>query len=140
MATRYTRTHTPTPLTHLRSINPCRNARLQEELAALSIPSGELTRLANGGLSDAALTAWALSKTSSHPAAATAAAAASQRLQYLLAKLDGALMRQQAAASSPTAELLWRVAVAAAQQQLRGMSQEELEACVEYQAARAALR
>jgi len=111
----------------------------QEELGKLSIPSGELKQLASSGLSDAALTAWALTKTSIHPAA-DQASAAQQQLQYLLSKLDGAMMRQQAAGSSPTAELLWRVAVAAAQQQLQGMCGEELEACVEYRAARATIR
>jgi hypothetical protein len=112
---------------------------VQEELSTLSIPAGELRKLASSGLSDAALTAWALTKTSVHPAA-DKAAAASQRLRYLLAKLDGATLRQQAAETSPAAELLWQVAVSAAQQQLRGMSQEQLEACVEYKAALAALK
>lgn len=112
---------------------------IQEELRNLSIPAGELNSLAKSGLSDAALTAWTLATTAGHPAA-DKAAAASQRLRYLLAKLDGAAMRQQAASSSPTAELLWRVAVAAAQQQLRGMADEELASCVEYQAAQAAAR
>lgn len=112
---------------------------MQEELAALSIPSGELKSLASTGLSDAALTAWTLTKTSGH-AAADKAAAASQRLQYLLTKLDGAAMRQQAAGTSPAAELLWKVALAAARQQLQGMSREELEVCVEYRAAHAAFK
>lgn len=112
---------------------------MQEELAALSIPSGELNKLASSGLSDAALTAWVLTKTGVHPAA-DKAAAASQRLRYLLEKLDGAALRQQAAETSSTAELLWQVAVSAAQQRLQGMSQEQLDACVEYQAALAALR
>jgi hypothetical protein len=113
---------------------------MQEELAALSMPSGELKSLASTGLSDAALTAWTLTKTSSGHAAADKAAASSQRLQYLLTKLDGAALRQQAAGTSPAAELLWKVALAAARQQLQGMSREELEACVEYRAATAALR
>jgi hypothetical protein len=112
---------------------------LQEELAALSIPAGELNRLASSGLSDAALTAWALSKTTVH-AAADKAAASSQRLRYLMHKLDGAMLRQQAAETSPAAELFWQVSLSAARQQLRGMSQEQLEACVEYRAAIAALK
>lgn len=120
-------------------LNPCFYLHLQEELEALSIQSGELKSLASSGLSDAALTAWALTKTSGH-AAVERAAAASERLRYLLSKLDGAALRQQAAATSPTAELLWQVALAAAQGQLQGMSQQELEACVEYKAARAALK
>jgi hypothetical protein len=112
---------------------------LQDELAALSIPAGELSQLAHSGLSDAALTAWALTKTRMHPAAEQAAAA-TQRLQYLLSKLEGALLRQQGASSSPTAELLWRVALAAAQQQLRAMPAEDMQACVEYKAVSATLR
>jgi hypothetical protein len=111
----------------------------QEELAGLSIPARELQRLAQTQLSDAALTAWTLAKTHGHPAA-DKAAAARHRLSQLLAKLDGAMLRQQAADSSPTAQLLWRVAVAAAQQQARGMPPEELQQCVEHQTVAALLR
>lgn len=112
---------------------------LQEELADLSIPSTELNKLAPTPLSDAALTAWALARTQGHPAA-DKAAAARQRLAGLLAKLEGSMLRQQAAESSPTAQLLWRVAVAAARQQARDMPADELQQCVEHQAVHAMLR
>jgi hypothetical protein len=111
----------------------------QEELAALSIPARDLQKLAASPLSDAAITAYALTKTHGHPAA-DQAAAAQARLSHLLAKLDGAMLRQQAAGSSPTAQLLWRVALAAARAQIRAMPPDELQQCVEHQAVAALLR
>eukprot|EP00879_Flechtneria_rotunda_P022727 GHRR01024003.1.p1 GENE.GHRR01024003.1~~GHRR01024003.1.p1 ORF type:complete len:1043 (+),score=481.75 GHRR01024003.1:427-3129(+) len=115
-------------------------AYLQDVLSLLSIPHGELDQLAASGLSDAALTAWALTKTALHPAAQQAAAAHLQ-LQQLLAKLDGAMLWQQQAAASPLAQLLWHVAVSAAGQRLNCMDYEELQSSIiEFQVVHAARR
>ncbi|WIA08704.1 hypothetical protein OEZ85_008128 [Tetradesmus obliquus] len=114
-------------------------AFIQDVLASLSIPHAELEKLAASELSDAALTAWALTKTASHPAVQQAAAA-SQRLQALLAKLDGAMMWQQQAAGSPLGQLLWQVAVGAAGSEVASLSAEQLQGRLEYQVVAALAR
>lgn len=111
----------------------------QDVLASLSIPHAELEKLAASELSDAALTAWALTKTAAHPAVQQAAAA-SQRLQALLAKLDGAMMWQQQAAGSPLGQLLWQVAVGAAGSEVASLSAEQLQGRLEYQVVAALAR
>jgi hypothetical protein len=108
-------------------------------LSSLSIPHAELGSLAASELSDAALTAWALTKTASHPAVQQAAAA-SQRLQALLAKLDGAMLWQQQAAGSPLGQLLWQVAVGANGSEVASLSPEQLEGRLEYQVVQALTR
>eukprot|EP00878_Enallax_costatus_P003419 GHUV01003630.1.p1 GENE.GHUV01003630.1~~GHUV01003630.1.p1 ORF type:complete len:938 (+),score=439.83 GHUV01003630.1:187-3000(+) len=111
---------------------------LKSVLSSLSIPHGELDQLAASPLFDAALTAWALTKTASHPALEEAAAA-SQKLQQLLIKLDGAMLWQQQAAASPLGQLLWHVAVSVSRDELRGMSVDDhLAQLVEYQVVLAA--
>lgn len=111
----------------------------QDVLTSLSIPHAELEKLAASELSDAALTAWALTKTAAHPAVQQAAAA-SQRLQALLAKLDGAMMWQQQAAGSPLGQLLWQVAVGAAGSEVASLSAEQLQGRLEYQVVAALAR
>lgn len=111
----------------------------QDVLSSLSIPHAELDQLASSSLSDAALTAWALTKTASHPALQEAAAA-SHRLQHLLTKLDGALLWQQQAASSPLGQLLWQVAVGVGGSDVAGLDPEQLEGRIEYQVVAALTR
>lgn len=96
-------------------------------LSNLSIPHGELDRLATSQLSDAALTAWALTKTASHPAVEEAAAV-SRKLQQLLTKLDAAVSWQQQARASPLGQLLWQVAVGVLRNEVLAMSPEDLQA------------
>jgi hypothetical protein len=108
-------------------------------LSSLSIPHAELEKLAASELSDAALTAWALTKTASHPAVQQAAAASS-KLQALLCKLDGAMLWQQQAAGSPLGQLLWQVAVGAAGSEVASLSSEQLEGRLEYQVVQALTR
>jgi hypothetical protein len=112
---------------------------VQDVLSSLSIPHAELDKLAASELSDAALTAWALTKTAAHPAAQQAAAA-NQRLQALLAKLDGAMLWQQQAARSPLGQLLWQVAVGANGSEVASLNAEQLEGRLEYQVVQALTR
>ncbi|KAF8072705.1 hypothetical protein HT031_000365 [Scenedesmus sp. PABB004] len=106
---------------------------LRDVLGSLSIPAAELDSLAAAGLSDAALAAWALARTASHPAAAEAAAAAAT-LRALVAKLDGGLAWRARSGSSPLGALLAGAAEGGAAQVLACRDDAELEggAVLEY--------
>lgn len=108
----------------------------QSALSSLSIAHGELDQLVAYQLSNAALTAWALTKTATHPAV-DEAAEVSRSLLRLLNKLDGSMLWQQKAAASPLGELLWQVAVGVASRELWAMSLEDQTQLVEYQAVQA---
>jgi hypothetical protein len=114
-------------------------AAVQDVLSSLSIPHGELNQLLATELSDAAVAAWAITKTAAHPAA-TQAAAATAQLHQLVSKLDAAMLWQQQAASSPLGQLLWQVAVRAVDQHYHNMQPEALQEALDYQVVYARLR
>ncbi len=115
------------PPTHTHTLRP-----IQVILSSLSIPHGELRQLNATGLSNAALTAWALTKTASHPAVAEAGAAAAA-LQALLRKLDAGVTWKRRARASPLGQLIWQVAVAADCERLGVLEAEQLAANLNFQ-------